>query len=275
MSGAKVFVAEFIGTFALVFIGAAAGIYGQSLGLLGIALAHGLTLAVFVYVYGNISGTHINPAVTFGLALNGTVKWSRAVIYWIAQFSGAALAAYILHTLVVLLSESAFAGAANSGLLTDTTKYPFYYAMGVEALLTFFLVNSVLHTAVGENPSVFAGLAIGLTLTIAILAGGPLTGASLNPARTLGPAFFTSALTAGTPDFKNSMLYMIYFVGPMIGSLAAVLLYQFFKYEPIMIDEMEDEIEVMEIVEEVVVEEPVKKPARKPAASKPRKATMK
>jgi len=272
MTNIKVFVAEFIGTFALVFVGAAAGIYGQSVGLLGIALAHGLTLAVFVYVFGSISGSYVNPAVTFGLALNGTVKWSKAVIYWIAQFAGAAAAAYILHTIVSLVSPTAYAGAATSGLLTDTTKYPFYYAMGLEALLTFFLVNSVLHTATGENPSPFAGLAIGFTLAIGILAGGPLTGASMNPARTFGPAIFTSALTAGTPDIRNPMLYAIFFVGPLLGSLVAALLYQFFKYEPIMIDDMDDdELEVEEFAEEdeeVVVEAPVKKSARKPAARK-------
>ncbi|MEP6894801.1 MAG: aquaporin [Chloroflexota bacterium] len=276
MNSIKVFVAEFIGTFALVLVASAAGIYGQSVGLLGSALAQGLTVAAFIYVYGNISGMHINPAVTFGLTLNGTVKWGKAAVYWVAQFAGAAAAAYMLHAIVSLVSPDAFAGAATSGLLTDTVKFPFYYAMGLEALLTFFLVNAVLHTTAGENPSPFAGLAIGFTLAIGILAGGPLTGASMNPARTLGPAFFTSALTAGTPDFKNSMLYAIYFVGPLIGSLVAALLYQFLKYEPIMIDDMDDdEMEVVEFVEEVVIEEPVKKPVRKPAASKLRKTTKK
>src|SRR5215475_6537344 len=104
MSGFKIFVAEFIGTFALVFVGAAAGIYGNNLGLLGIALAHGLTLAVFVYAYGHISGTHINPAVTLGLAANGTIKWADAVIYWFAQFSGAVLAAVLLRMFIGVLN---------------------------------------------------------------------------------------------------------------------------------------------------------------------------
>src|SRR5215813_4744551 len=90
MFNPKVFVAEFIGTFALVFVGAAAGLY--NVGLLGVALAHGLTLAVFAYVFGYISGTHINPAVTLGLAANGNIKWSEAVVYWVAQFSGASAA---------------------------------------------------------------------------------------------------------------------------------------------------------------------------------------
>jgi len=265
MFNSKVFVAELIGTFALVFVGSAAGIYGQSIGLLGIALAHGLTLAVFVYAFGHISGTHINPAVTLGLAVNGTIKWVEAVVYWVAQFSGAALAAFTLRMFVTVISADAFAGAATSGLLTSDHVY---YAMGLEALLTFFLVNSVLHLAVDGRAGQLAGLGIGITLAIAIMAGGPLTGASLNPARSFGPAIFTSALEAGRPDIQNPVLYLIYFVGPFIGSVAAVLIYRFFKYEPPLIEDIE---------EEEIAEEPVKKPARKPTARKSttRKTTKK
>ncbi|HNO94782.1 MAG TPA: aquaporin, partial [Anaerolineales bacterium] len=91
----KVFLAEFIGTFALVFIGAGAGVVQA--GLVGVALAHGLTLMVFAYSFGHISGTHVNPAVTFGLALQGVVKWSEAVVYWVAQCLGAISAAGLLH----------------------------------------------------------------------------------------------------------------------------------------------------------------------------------
>jgi len=258
----KVFVAEFIGTFALVFVGAAAGIYGNSLGLLGIALATGLTVAVLAYAYGHISGMHINPAVTLGLAANGNVKWGDAVLYWVAQFSGAGLAAYVLHLFVIPLSTDAFAGAATIGLLTAEHTY---YALGLEALLTFFLVNTVLQTMAGGKADSVAGWAIGLTYTIAILAGGPLTGAAMNPARSFGPAIFTSAIEAGKLDIQNPMFYLIYFMGPFIGSIVAVALYQFFKYEPVMDveEDMEEEDEV-----EVVVLEPVKKPVRKPAVRK-------
>src|SRR5678815_1414317 len=140
MASPKVFVAEFIGTFALVFVGAAAGLY--NVGLLGVALAHGLTLAVFAYAYGYISGTHINPAVTLGLAANGNIKWSDAAVYWVAQFSGGALAAFLLKTFVSLVDANAVAGMATSGVLTTDHAY---YALGLEALLTFFLVNTVLH----------------------------------------------------------------------------------------------------------------------------------
>ncbi len=260
MANPKVFVAEFIGTFALVFVGAAAGVYGQSLGLLGIALAHGLTLAVFAYAYGHISGTHINPAVTLGLAANGNIKWSDAAVYWVAQFSGAALAAFMLRLFLTPLSPEAIASAATTGALV--AEFP-YYALGLEALLTFFLVNTVLHASVGGKAGPFAGLAMGLTYTIAILAGGPLTGGSLNPARSFGPAIFTQVIKAGTPDWQNPMLYLIYFVGPFIGAVMAVLVYQLLSAESVSVEDDAD-FEEME-VEEVIVEE---KPARKPAVHK-------
>jgi MIP family channel proteins len=210
----KVFVAELIGTFALVFVGSAISMYDA--GLLAVALAHGLTLAVFMYTFGHISGAHINPAVTFGLALNGTVKWGEAAVYWVAQFAGAVLAAFTLNALVGLVNAQAFGATQTQGVLTN--DFP-YYAMGVEALLTFFLVTTFLHTAVAGKAGPMAGWAIGTTLTIAILAGGLLTGASLNPARTFGPA-----AVAGTA--RNGMMYLIYFLGPLLGSAIAVGAYR-------------------------------------------------
>src|SRR5215216_6612868 len=210
----KVFLAELIGTFALVFVGASVGLYDA--GLLAVALAHGLTLAVFAYAFGHISGTHINPAVTFGLALNGTVKWGEAAVYWVAQFAGAVLAAFTLNRFVGLVNAQAFAATQTTGVLTN--EFP-YSALGVEALLTFFLVTMVLHTAVAGKAGPMAGWAIGTTLTIAILAGGPLTGASLNPARTFGPA-----VVAGVAG--NGIMYLIYFVGPFLGAALAVGVYK-------------------------------------------------
>lgn len=260
MSNPKVFVAEFIGTFALVFVGAASAMY--NVGLLGIALAHGLTLAVFAYAYGHISGTHLNPAVTLGLASHGNIKWSDAAVYWVAQFSGAALAAFLLRMFVSLIDPNAFSAAATNGVLI--AEHP-YYAMGIEALLTFFLVNTVLHASVGGKAGPFAGLAVGLTYTIAILAGAPLTGASLNPARSFGPAIFTTALDGVTPDFQNPMLYLVFFVGPFIGAIVAVLVYQLLSAPTVSVEEDDDDFEDVEVEEIVVVEE---KPARKTAARK-------
>lgn len=216
MFNSKIFVAEFIGTFALVFIGAGTAVVGIG-GLLGVALAHGLVVMVFAYTYGHISGSHINPAVTFGLALNNTIKWAEAVFYWIAQFVGAIIAAYALKIIVDSVNLGGIQAGATVGTLTEPAPF---VAMGVEIILTFFLVNTILHTAVAGKAGAFAGLAIGLTLVFAILAGGPMTGASLNPARTFGPALVISS-------FTDPMIYLIYFAGPLIGAALAVGVFKF------------------------------------------------
>ena len=207
----KALLAEFVGTAALIFIGAGSVAIGVG-GLLGAALAHGLTVAALIYAYGSISGTHINPAVTLALALNGGIEWAGAVRYWIAQFLGGAAGAALL---VFVL------GGAESGLgaTTPADGVGVTQAIVLEAALTFLLVNTILHTAVKEADNRFAGLAIGITLAAAILMGGPLTGASLNPARTLGPALFT-----GTLD-----LFWIYLVGTSLGAALAVGLYRALK----------------------------------------------
>lgn len=246
MFNSKVFLAEFIGTFALVFVGMSAGIVNA--GLLGIALAHGFTLAVFAYAYGHISGTHVNPAVTFGLALSGTIKWGQAVFYWIAQFAGAILAAFLLKTIMAALGGTIDAGATVGAL---TEKAP-VWAMVMEAVLTFFLVNTILHTAVAGKGGRFAGWAIGTTLAFAILAGGPFTGGSLNPARTFGPAIFS------TPSITNVYTYVIYLFGPLIGSTFAVLVYNFFNSTD----------ETVEEEAEPVVKKIPAKAEKKPAARK-------
>ena len=236
MFNSKVFVAEFIGTFALVFIGAGAGIVNA--GLVGVALAHGFTLAVFAYAYGHISGTHVNPAVTFALALNGTVKWGQAVFYWIAQFAGAILAGFLLNSAVSSLGGDITAGA-TVGALTESHQI---YAMVFEAVLTFFLVNTILHTAVAGKGGNMAGWAIGTTLAFSILAGGPFTGASLNPARTFGTAIFAA------PSYSDVYTYVIYFFGPLIGATLAVIVFNFFNGEEEVVED-EDEGENEEEVE--------------------------
>ena len=223
MFNLRIFVAEFIGTFALIFIGAGAAVTGLG-GLLGTALAHGFVVAVFAYAYGPISGSHINPAVTFGMALNNTIRWAEAVVYWIAQFAGAIVAAYLLTMIVGSVNLGGIEGGATRGTLTEPAPYA---ALGVEILLTFFLVNTILHTDVEGNGGPLAGLAIGLTLVFAILAGGPMTGASLNPARTLGPALFTGSAS-------DPMTYLIYFAGPLIGAALAVGVYKFLSRDDVL-----------------------------------------
>ena len=202
----KSLVAEFVGTFALIFIGAGALAIGQA-NLVGVALAHGLVIVTFAYAYGHISGTHINPAVTLGLLIAGEIEFVAAIGYWIVQFLGGILGAVMPNAVlpnpgdlgVTILSEGVGVG---QGLV-------------VEIVLTFFLVNTIFNTAVSGKAGNFAGLAIGLTLVLAILMGGPLTRASLNPARTLGPAIVSG----------NYADIWLYFVGPLIGAILAALLY--------------------------------------------------
>jgi len=200
------FFAELIGTFALVFIGAGTVAHGQA-GLLGAAAGFGLTLASFWYLFNRVSGAHFNPAVTFGLALNGTVSWADAVFYWIAQFLGGILAALGLYFVF---------GGAQNGLGATLPSVGVLQAVVLEVVLTSFLVAAVLFAAVAGLAGKRAGFVIGLTLFFGILMGGPLSGGSLNPARSLGPALFTN----GLPTF------WIYLVGPFVGAGLAVGAYR-------------------------------------------------
>ena len=202
--------AELIGTFTLTFIGAGAGALAGTSGggIIAVALAHGVALMVIVYTWGAISGAHVNPAVTFGLALAGKMDWVKAVWYWIAQLVGAALAAYLLAYLVGVSTGL----GATTGSLTNADPVK---TIVVEAVLTFFLVTAVFGTAVMGRNGNAAGLAIGFVLTMDILMGGALTGASMNPARTFGPA-----LAAGDLSY-----FWMYVVGPLAGGAIAALLW--------------------------------------------------
>ena len=202
----KNLVSEFIGTFALIFIGAGAVAIDKG-GLIGAALAHGLVVVAFVYAYGHISGTHINPAVTLGLLIAGEIEFVAAIGYWIVQFLGGILGAVLLN--VVLPNP----GDLGVTILTEGVTP--VQGLIVEIVLTFFLVSTIFNTAVSGKAGNFAGLAIGLTLIACILMGGPLTRASLNPARTLGPAIVSG----------NYADIWLYFVGPCVGTILASLLY--------------------------------------------------
>lgn len=201
--------AELIGTFTLVFIGAGAGALASAngAGLVGVALAHGIALTVIVYAWGAVSGAHVNPAVTFGLAVSGRFPWLRALRYWIAQLLGGALAGFLLL---------AFLGRqGNLGMTVPAQGVAVWQAIGLEAVLTFFLVTAVFGSAVAQRNGDAAGLAIGLVLAMDILMGGSLTGASMNPARSLGPALAMGDLSA----------LPIYFLGPGLGGAVAALVY--------------------------------------------------
>lgn len=214
----KATLAELIGTFTLVLIGAGAGAQAQagSAGLTVVALAHGLALLVIIYSWGNISGAHVNPAVTFGAAVAGKMAWPQAIAYWIAQFAGGIAAAYLLQW---FLGPESNLGATIGSLtphgevVGDAVK-----VIVLEGVLTFFLVIAVFASGIYNRNGNLAGVAIGWVLAMDILAGGPLTGASMNPARTLGPALATGDL---------SYVWM-YIVGPLAGGGVAALVYEYF-----------------------------------------------
>jgi MIP family channel proteins len=208
-------VAEFIGTFALIFVGVGA-IYHNA-GLLAVALAHGLTIAVMVSATGAISGGQLNPAVTFGLLVGGKMSVKDSVAYWAAQLAGAAVAAFILLFLFTdQLDPQKGASMASTIVANGTPDLPksgITNVQGVliETILTFFLVFVVYGTAVDARAPKIGGLAIGLTVALDILFGGPFTGAAMNPARTFGPA-----LASGHWAHQ-----WIYWVGPMLGGALA------------------------------------------------------
>ncbi len=206
--------AEFIGTFALIFVGVLA-IHSNppdtSAGLLCVALAHGLTIAVMVTATGAISGGHLNPAITFGLLVGGQMDVKRTIAYWIAQLAGAAAAAYLIIAM--------FGGSGGPIVVEGTPDLAEGVSPGqgiaLEAVLTFFLVFVVYGSAVYAHAPRIGGLAIGLTMTLDILVGGPLTGGSMNPARTFGPA-----LVGG-----HWINHEVYWLGPLLGGALAGLIY--------------------------------------------------
>jgi MIP family channel proteins len=208
------FVAEFAGIFALVFVGGATLINAQArgggAGLLEAALAHGLILAVMVTATMRISG-HFNPAVTLGFLAARRIDPVMAGVYIVAQLLGAMLAAYALRGLF----PDPDAMVARLGGQAIALNVTVWQALGLEAIATFLLVFVVFGTAVDPNAPQVGGLAIGLTVAADILAIGPLTGASMNPARSFGPAV-ASGIFEGQA---------VYWIGPIVGGIIAALLY--------------------------------------------------
>lgn len=211
-------VAELIGTFALIFVGV--GAINANPGLLGVALAHGLTIAVMVSATAGISGGHLNPAVTFGLWVGQQIDARKALAYWVSQLLGAVVAGILL---VNLLGNAVHSGAeAVAAGTPDLSGIGAVKGTLIEAVLTFFLVFVVYGTAVDPRAPKIGGLAIGLTVALDILFGGPLTGAAMNPARTFGPA-------VASAHWSN---HLVYWVGPMLGGAAAGLIYGRFLIKP-------------------------------------------
>lgn len=198
---------ECLGTFILVFVGALSVVLATSntnINVLVPAFAHGFAVISIIYTYGHISGAHVNPAVTLALFMAGKVDMVKAMMYIIAQFAGSILAAWAI---ALILGSNRNMGEAI-GTLTDSNLWG---AVILEVILTFLLVTIIFQTAVYGKAGNLAGLVIGLSLTGLILAGGVFSGASLNPARTLGPA-----LIAGNLDYV-----LPYFIGIFGGGALA------------------------------------------------------
>jgi aquaporin TIP len=204
--------AEFLGTFAFVFVVASSIAVGEQVaGIFGAAVAQGLAIGVMISALGHISGAHFNPAVTLGFLITRRIEPALAVTYWLAQFAGAVAAALLVKAMLPNSLDSALGAPSLNPNLSA------WQGLLWETVLTFFLVWVVFATAVdpkGAFPAI-AGFGIGIIITVDILIGGPLTGASMNPARAFGPEL----VQGYWGDF------WIYYVGPIIGGLVAAIGY--------------------------------------------------
>lgn len=212
---ARAFVAELIGTFALVFAGAGAIMVDaktHALGHVGVAIAFGLVIMVMIYAVGHISGAHFNPAVSFAFALTRHFPWPRVAAYWVAQAAGALIAAAILRASLGNLEH------VGATLPAGSQAQSFLWETVLTFLLMFVIMSVATDTrAVGEA----AALAVGGTVGLDAMFGGPISGASMNPARSLGPA-----LVSG--DFHALWLYV---AAPLLGAALGALAYQFVRGE--------------------------------------------
>jgi MIP family channel proteins len=222
-NSAQKLLAEFIGTYLFVLIGAGAictdqamrASGGSGMGLIGIALAHGIAISVLITSLGHISGAHFNPAVTIGFWVTRKMGTFLSLSYWAAQLLGSLLAAF---TLAHLLPEAIWRPVALG--TPDLTDFSRLHGILLEGVMTFFLVFVVFATAVDPKGAFnkVAGFAIGLSIFSDILLGGPFTGASMNPARSFGPAFVAHHWTN----------HGVYWAGPLLGGVIAAWVYDRF-----------------------------------------------
>jgi len=209
--------AEALGTFALVFAGAGAVMVDaktHELGHVGVAITFGLVIMAMIYAVGHVSGAHFNGAVTFAFAVTRHFPWPRAAAYWAAQLVGAIAAAAVLRA---SLGDVAHVGAT---LPSGSDMQSFFWEIVLTAILMFVIMAVATDTrAVGEA----AAIAIGGTIGLDAMFGGPISGASMNPMRSMGPAFVSGDLDA----------LWIYIVAPVVGASIGALLYQFVRGEAV------------------------------------------
>jgi aquaporin TIP len=212
--------AEFVGIFALTFVGAGS-IMASGNNLLAVAAAHGIILAVMVSAVGHISGAHFNPAITFGFLITGRILPLIALAYWAAQFAGATLAALLLKWIF----PNVIVSGAKLGAPALSPAIGAFPGVVLELIMTFFLAWVVFATAADPRGAFksIAGFAIGLTIGADILMGGPLTGAAMNPARAFGPELVENY-------WSNAW---IWYVGPLLGAGIAALAYEYLYLRPV------------------------------------------
>lgn len=207
-------IAEFIGAFAIVFFGCGyVVVSAEDTGALRLTpVVFGATVGLMIYAVGHISGAHFNPAVTLGFAAVRRFPWREVPHYIVFQVLGATAAAFVLSVTIPGIPHFA----------TTTPTIPLLQAFFLEVVFTFFLMFVIISVATDSRAvGLMAGIAIGATVTVDAFLGGPLTGASMNPARTLGPAFLESDYAA----------LWIYLLGPTIGAVGAAYLYEFLRCE--------------------------------------------
>jgi len=216
------YLAELIGTFVLVFFGCgAAVIAGSSLGVLGIAAAFGLAVLVMVYAIGPVSGCHINPAITVAMFVNGKIPSRDAVVYIVVQCIGAVIAAALLLAVASGLPSYSLAvnGLGQNGYgIASPGGYSMLSGLITEIILTFVFLMVIFGATSKAAPAGFAGIAIGLSLTLVHIVGITITGTSVNPARSLGPAL----IVGGT---ALAQLWM-FIIAPLIGAILAALVWK-------------------------------------------------
>lgn len=223
MSDTQKYLAELIGTFVLVFIGCGSAVVaGKEVGFLGISLAFGIAVLVMVYAIGSVSGCHINPAITIAMLVNGKINGKDAGVYIICQCIGAILASVLLFAIMTGLPGYNIAtnGLGQNGYgIASPGGFPLMSALIAEVILTFIFLMVIFGATSKAAPAGFAGIAIGLSLAMIHIVGIPITGTSVNPARSIGPA-----LIVGGPALSQLWLFII---APIIGAVLAAYVWKY------------------------------------------------